>query len=82
MKFAWLLVAVVSGWAADWPRFRGVNGGGVGVGTRALPDAIAPDKNVLWKTPLLPGHSSPVLYGDHIYLTGAQLGKDADAGRD
>ena len=82
MKFAWLLVAVVSAWAADWPRFRGVNGAGVGVGTRTLPDAIAPDKNVLWKTPLPPGHSSPVLYGDHIYLTAAELGKDADAGRD
>src|SRR5262249_2223232 len=25
---------------------------------------------------------SPVLYGDHIYLTAAELGKDADAGRD
>lgn len=83
MKFA-LLMAVAAGCAAaaDWPRFRGINGAGLGVNTRALPDEIAPGKNVLWKVDLLPGHSSPVLYGDHIYVTAAELGKDADAGRD
>ncbi|MBM3795267.1 MAG: hypothetical protein FJW31_14635 [Acidobacteria bacterium] len=68
--------------AADWPRFRGVNGAGVGVATRALPDEIAPGKNVLWKVPLPPGHSSPVLFGDRIYLTAAEIGKPADAGHD
>lgn len=68
--------------AADWPRFRGVNGAGVGVSTRVLPDEIAPDKNVIWKVALPPGHSSPVLFGDRIYLTAAEIGKPADAGRD
>jgi outer membrane protein assembly factor BamB len=82
MKFVWFLLAAACAWGTDWPRFRGVNGAGVGVGTRVLPDEIAPGKNVAWKTPLPPGHSSPVLYGDHIYLTAAELGKDADAGRD
>jgi outer membrane protein assembly factor BamB len=82
MKFLWVLLVAVCAWGTDWPRFRGVNGAGVGVSTRVLPDEIAPGKNVVWKTPLPPGHSSPVLYGDHIYLTAAELGKDADAGRD
>ena len=82
MKFAWILAAASCLAGADWPRFRGVNGAGVGVGTPVLPAEIAPGKNVIWKTPLLPGHSSPVLFGGHIYLTAAELGKDADAGRD
>src|SRR5262245_48770580 len=82
MKFACFLAAALCATASDWPRFRGINGAGVGVNTRALPDDIAPGKNVVWKTELLPGHSSPVVYGDHIYLTAAELGKDADAGRD
>ncbi len=82
MKFAWWLLAVAACAAgADWPRFRGANGAGIGVNTRALPGAIAPDRNVLWKTRLPPGHSSPVLFGEHIYLTAAEPGKDADAGR-
>lgn len=67
---------------SDWPRFRGVDGSGVAVNTRALPDEIAPGKHEIWKVELLPGHSSPVLWGDRIYLTAAELGKPADAGRD
>ena len=54
--------------AADWPRFRGPNGTGVAE-TSALPDSIGPDKHVVWKTALPPGHSSPVISGDHIFLT-------------
>src|SRR5580698_11053065 len=54
--------------AADWPRFRGPNGSGVAEST-ALPDSIGPDKHVVWKTALPPGHSSPVISGDRIFLT-------------
>ena len=53
--------------ATDWSRFRGPNGSGVAEGT--IPTEFGPGKNELWKTPLPPGHSSPILYGDHIYLT-------------
>lgn len=59
-----------------------MDGSGVAVNTRELPEEIGPGKNELWRVDLLPGHSSPVLFGDHIYLTGAELGKPADAGRD
>lgn len=55
--------------AADWPAFRGPNSGGVANETN-LPVEMGPAKNVAWKTPLAPGHSSPVLVGDSIYLTG------------
>ena len=54
--------------AADWPRFRGPNGAGVAE-TSALPDSIGPNKHVIWKTALPPGHSSPVISGSHIFVT-------------
>jgi outer membrane protein assembly factor BamB len=54
--------------ASDWPRFRGPNGSGVAE-TTGLPADIGPAKNVVWKTTLPPGYSSPVLSGDRIFLT-------------
>jgi outer membrane protein assembly factor BamB len=54
--------------AADWPMFRGPNALGVSDATN-LPVEFGPDKNVVWKTSLPPGHSSPVLSADRIYLT-------------
>jgi outer membrane protein assembly factor BamB len=54
--------------AADWPRFRGPNGSGVSE-TSTLPDTLGPDKHVVWKTALPPGHSSPVIGGNRIFLT-------------
>src|SRR5579863_2752642 len=60
--------ASMPGFAADWPRFRGPNGSGVNE-TTGLPAEFGPDKNLVWKTPLPPGHSSPILVGDRIFLT-------------
>ena len=54
--------------AEDWPQFRGPNGSGVSVST-GLPEVFGPEKNVVWKTPLPPGHSSPVLTRDRIFIT-------------
>src|SRR5215207_10255922 len=54
--------------AEDWPQFRGPNGSGVSVST-GLPDVFGPEKNVVWKTPLPPGHSSPVLTRDRVFVT-------------
>jgi outer membrane protein assembly factor BamB len=55
--------------ASDWPQFRGPNSSGRVADSPALPAAIGPRDNVLWKTALPPGHSSPVVVGDRIYLT-------------
>lgn len=52
-----------------WSRFRGENGAGVAVPGSKFPAEIGPDKNVLWKVPLSPGHSSPAIHGDRIYVT-------------
>jgi outer membrane protein assembly factor BamB len=54
--------------AEDWSQFRGPNGTGVSI-TTGLPTEFGPDKNVLWKTPLPPGHSSPVLSRNRIFIT-------------
>jgi len=54
--------------AADWPLFRGLNSSGRADNAR-LPAEIGPTTNVLWKTALPPGHSSPVVVGDRIYVT-------------
>ncbi len=52
-----------------WPRFRGPNGSGIGSNTDPLPAKLDPAKNLAWRTPLAKGHSSPAVWGDHIFLT-------------
>lgn len=65
-----LLAAFALATAAEehWSRFRGPNGSGVAE-TAGLPVEFGPDKNVIWKAPLPPGYSSPVLTADKIFLT-------------
>jgi outer membrane protein assembly factor BamB len=82
---ALLLVPVVSVTTAprapkpgvDWPQFRGISAGGVAEGF-SLPttwDAKS-GTNVIWKTPIPGlGLSSPVVWGDEIFLTTAISGK-------
>ena len=55
--------------ASEWYRFRGPNGSGVSDAT-GVPVAFSSSKSLLWRTPLLPGHSSPVLAGDRVFVTG------------
>jgi outer membrane protein assembly factor BamB len=71
-----LLTAVIlSGLAAAtqnavkvwWPQFRGPNSSGVGEGKP--PVHFGPDQNVLWKTALGPGLSSPIIWEGRIFLT-------------
>jgi len=64
-----LLAAVASPLsAADWSRFRGPNGNGIAE-TSGLPSEFGPEKNVVWKTPLPMGKSSPALTEDRIFIT-------------
>src|SRR4051794_31949534 len=68
MRLLWaFLIGVLTLTAADWPQFRGAKGGVADAGE--LPARISPTENVLWKTSIPPGHSSPVLSGDRIFLT-------------
>ena len=66
LLLALMLATFVSG--EEWSQFRGPNGTGVSA-TTGLPDTFGPAKNVIWKTELPPGHSSPVLTSDRVYVT-------------
>jgi outer membrane protein assembly factor BamB len=57
-----------------WSRFRGPNGSGVST-ARNVPTEFGPAKNLRWKLGLPPGHSSPILQNDRIYLTGLRTGR-------
>ena len=57
--------------AGDWTRFRGPNGSGVST-SQDLPLRFGPRENVLWRTSLPPGHSSPVFSRESIFVTGFQ----------
>src|SRR5262245_7785509 len=58
----------------DWSQFRGPNASGVSNET-GLPVNFGPDQNVVWKTLLPPGHSSPVLTNDRIFVTAHEANK-------
>ncbi len=68
MRLLPVLLSLHVALAADWPGFRGHNASGVST-TTGLPVEFGPTKNVVWKTPLPPGHSSPVLTADRIFVT-------------
>ena len=52
---------------AWWPQFRGPNGSGLGEGKP--PVTFGPDQNVVWKTAVGPGLSSPIVWEGRIFLT-------------
>jgi outer membrane protein assembly factor BamB len=54
---------------SNWPQFRGPGGVAIAAGEADPVVEFGPDKNVVWKTPLASGHSSPVLWGGRIFLT-------------
>lgn len=55
--------------AENWPQFRGPGSRGLSSET-GLPVKWGPQSNVVWKTPLPgPGHSSPIVWQDRIFLT-------------
>ncbi len=66
-----LLTGVLAGAvrASDWPQFRGPNSSGRPAQDAPLPAELGPSTNVFWKTALPPGHSSPIVVGERIYLT-------------
>ncbi|HEY7474824.1 MAG TPA: PQQ-binding-like beta-propeller repeat protein [Vicinamibacterales bacterium] len=52
----------------NWPQWRGPDGAGIGQG--AFPDTWSATSHIAWKTPIGGrGHSSPVVWGNRIFLT-------------
>ncbi len=61
--------ASVNASSTDWPNFRGPSGMGTS-DAAGLPVTWSERENIVWKTPLPgAGASSPVVFGDRIYLT-------------
>ena len=52
----------------NWNQFRGPNGQGTAKAD-LIPVHFSPDSNVLWKTAIPAGQSSPVIWDDCIFLT-------------
>jgi outer membrane protein assembly factor BamB len=64
-----LLFVAVPGLAGDWPAWRGPDGQGHTAET-GLPLKWSPTDNVRWKVPLPePGNSTPIIWGDRLFLT-------------
>jgi outer membrane protein assembly factor BamB len=68
----YLLALAAMAAEANWPQFRGPSASGVGTGSPPIEWNVESGKNIRWKT-AIPGlgHSSPVVWGDRIFLTSA-----------
>src|SRR5262245_50179845 len=63
------LAAIAAASAEDWPGWRGPRGDGTSTET-GLPVRWSANENVRWKVPVPGlGHSSPVIWGDRLFLT-------------
>ena len=73
MSFRWIFIvplAICFG-GEHWPQFRGPEGTGHS-DARGLPTEWSDTKNVVWKVPIHDrGWSSPVVYGNQVWLTSA-----------
>src|SRR5437867_1441421 len=59
--------------AADWPQWRGPHGNGI-ADEKGLPERWSATDNVAWKAGLAGlGVSSPIVFGDHVFVT-SQIG--------
>src|ERR1700712_522837 len=75
-----LLLVLASAYAENWPAFRGVASRGLAEGkvpaTWKADPGQGPNRNIQWNVPI-PGlaHSSPIIWGDQIFLTTAVSAK-------
>jgi len=71
LTYLFCCLATLSAGAQNWPAFRGAAASGIADGA-APPVNWDAGTNLAWKTPIPGlGHSSPVVWGDRIFLTTA-----------
>jgi outer membrane protein assembly factor BamB len=74
MKFCAICLFTLAAAASDanWPQFRGPSANGIGAGSPPIEWNVDSGKNIVWKT-AIPGlgHSSPVIWGNRIFITSA-----------
>jgi hypothetical protein len=54
----------------DWGQFRGPHGAGIASDSKGLPATFNESTNLVWKSAMPHGLSSPCISGDRIFLTG------------
>lgn len=59
--------------AENWPQWRGPGSQGISTETQ-LPTEWTATKNIAWKTALPAGYSSPIVWGDRVFVTSAVEG--------
>jgi len=65
------LLAVLPAWADNWPAWRGASYRGTS-DEKDLPTTWSTKDNIRWKTALPgPGNSTPIIWGDRVFLTQA-----------
>src|SRR5438067_3245195 len=82
MKFSAIFLLSLAALGADpnWPQFRGPAAGGSGAGSPPVEWNGESGKNILWKTEIPGlGHSSPIIWGDRIFVTSAVAEKGASS---
>lgn len=62
---------VATCFGGNWPGFRGPHHDGVSTDGKP-PVHFGSDKHLLWKTAVPPGHSSPVITGESVFVTAAR----------
>lgn len=74
-------ISLVQSHAQNWPSFRGRNASGI-ADEQSLPMVWDAEKsrNILWSAPIPGlGHSSPIVWGDRVYVTTAISGASKSA---
>jgi len=80
LAFGLVLAASTGAGAGDWPQFRGPAARGVLDGQK-LPESwdVAAGTNIRWRTSIPGiGHSSPIVWGDRVFVTTAVSGHDEE----
>jgi outer membrane protein assembly factor BamB len=72
MRAFFLLTLALILHGADWPQFRGPGGSGLCPNCGPMPVEFGPGRNVVWKSALPAGKSSPLFIGDRIFITAAE----------
>lgn len=69
----WSLLSAVGEESPDacWSQFRGPSGSGIAAGDATYPVEFGGGQRLLWKTAVPPGHSSPCVFEQRIFLTAA-----------
>jgi len=74
----WLTLAAAATADQNSPQFRGTRAGAA-ADDRALPDTWSATQNVVWKTDIPGvGWSSPIVSGDHVFVTSVVAASDVD----